>query len=351
MNRAEYENALRDLFQAPWLQVQGQLPQDGEAYGFNKVGDALEVSHVQIARYMSAADYAMRQAMSVQLVRPETTTRRYYAREDGGLTKFSQDVFTTIPDRIKFPVLGTQPQPDVRRGKAPVTVGEADPQTREQEAVGWMASNYEGFSTGWNSFRAPVTGRYRLRFSGYTIWIGGGGTIMKYANGQDKVGTPLPSEWFRPDGDYISAGRRYEPIGVYSRGGLQNRRLGGFDLATEPTVREIDEVWMLASESIVTDAVRFFRSRPRPTEPVADTRNPLAQEDGMPGVAFRWMEVEGPLYDESTGAGYRLLFGDLPLKKLEAGEAGVELEVVAPAAAGSAGRRPTGWTWHHTGGG
>jgi hypothetical protein len=26
------------------------------------------------------------------------------------------------------------------------------------------------------------------------------------------------------------------------------------------------------------------------------------------------MEVEGPLYDDSTTAGYKLLFGDLPLK-------------------------------------
>ena len=34
------------------------------------------------------------------------------------------------------------------------------------------------------------------------------------------------------------------------------------------------------------------------------------------------MEVEGPLYDETTGAGYRLLFGDLPLRKIQPGASG-----------------------------
>jgi hypothetical protein len=44
LNRYEYENALRDLLQAPWLQIRDALPEDGEAHRFNKVGDALELS-------------------------------------------------------------------------------------------------------------------------------------------------------------------------------------------------------------------------------------------------------------------------------------------------------------------
>ena len=46
LNRYEYENALRDLLHAPWLQVRDSLPEDGEAHRFNKVGEALDVSHV-----------------------------------------------------------------------------------------------------------------------------------------------------------------------------------------------------------------------------------------------------------------------------------------------------------------
>src|ERR1051325_6969688 len=36
LNRYEYENALRDLLHAPWLQVRDSLPEDGEAYRLNK---------------------------------------------------------------------------------------------------------------------------------------------------------------------------------------------------------------------------------------------------------------------------------------------------------------------------
>ena len=41
LNGYEYENALRDLLSAPWLQIKGQFPDDGEAHRFNKIGDAL----------------------------------------------------------------------------------------------------------------------------------------------------------------------------------------------------------------------------------------------------------------------------------------------------------------------
>ncbi len=77
MNRYEYENTLRDLLDAPWLQIKEKLPEDGEAYRFNKIGDALDVSHVQMARYLGAAEYALREVMASQLSPPESKTVRY----------------------------------------------------------------------------------------------------------------------------------------------------------------------------------------------------------------------------------------------------------------------------------
>ena len=73
------------------------------------------------------------------------------------------------------------------------------------------------------------------------------------------------------------------------------------------------------------------------TAPDEQYVNPLAQDDGMPGYAVQWMEVEGPLYDESTGAGYRLLFGDLPMRRVDAGQPGVALEVSPQQAVGPTG--------------
>ena len=101
-----------------------------------------------------------------------------------------------------------------------------------------------------------------------------------------------------------------------------NRRVGEFDLTPTPAVHDIGEVWLLGNETLVPDASRFYRSRPN------NFRNPLMQEDGAPSVAFRWMEVDGPLHDEATHAGYRLLFGDLPLQRVQAGAAGVAVPSV-----------------------
>src|SRR6185369_8923154 len=100
LNRFEYENALRDLLGAPWLQIRDSLPEDGEAFRFNKVGDALDVSHVQMQRYLSAADYALRQVMMKTLERPATKTTRYYARDSMSPRGSDQ-----APERRTFPVL------------------------------------------------------------------------------------------------------------------------------------------------------------------------------------------------------------------------------------------------------
>jgi len=86
MNRYEYENTIRDLLGAPWLQLADRLPADGTAHGFNRSGEALDVAYVQIARYLDAADYALRQVMVSEDVlqenqRPQPTTTRYYARD------------------------------------------------------------------------------------------------------------------------------------------------------------------------------------------------------------------------------------------------------------------------------
>jgi mono/diheme cytochrome c family protein len=294
LNRYEYENALRDLLHAPWLQLRDSLPEDGEASRFNKIGDALDVSHVQMARYMSVADTALRQVAATDSEHLSATTVRYYARDQRSFTgKMKFSVFNTRPERATFAVLGTKGQPDVRMGKAPMTVGDADPKTREQEAVGVVASSYEPIEVSFNRFRAPASGRYKLRFKTYSVWAGPG----------------KGNKWFIPDLDNISPGRRPEPVTIYSETPPRLLRLlGSFDAQTKPGVAEID-TYLLEGETIRPDAARLFRSRP------PSWINPLAEKDGCPGVAFAWMEVEGPVGGADPAAGEKLLFGDLPVKK------------------------------------
>ncbi|MES2694953.1 MAG: DUF1592 domain-containing protein [Verrucomicrobiota bacterium] len=299
LNRYEYENAVRDLLGAPWLQIRAGLPEDGEAFRFNKVGDALDLSHVNMARYLEVAETALRQVMARQLEAPEAKVTRYYARDQRSFAnKMVYSVFNTRPERATFPVLGTSPQPEVRATKQPITVGAADPVTRELEAMGVVASSYEPIELRFEKFKAPTSGRYKVRVSAYSVWVGPG-----------KAPPGKQDRWWIPNFDDVSPGRRPEPITFYSEIPPRAlRRLGAFDVGTEPTTGEID-TYLLAGETIRPDCVRFFRSRP------SNWQNPLATKEGQPGVAFRWMEVEGPIVDQWPSAGHKLMFGELPLQK------------------------------------
>ena len=79
LNRYEYENTVRDLLGAPWLQLRDGLPEDGIVQRFNKVGQALDVSHVQMARYLETAEQALR-AVIKAAGEPERLSR-HYARD------------------------------------------------------------------------------------------------------------------------------------------------------------------------------------------------------------------------------------------------------------------------------
>ena len=338
LNAYEYENAVRDLLSAPWVQIKSKLPQDGEAWRYNKAGSALDVSYVQLARYMSSADYALREAMAAKLIQPPTTITRIYARQEPSLRNFRPREGNTRTDRLNFPVLDSHAQPDIRAGRSPLS----SPETKEREAVGRVSSVFSdagGFS--WSSFRVPAPGRYRIRVKGYTIWVSGGGIDhWNYTGfGPEKVAYLYQPTFHRPNPDEIWPGRRNEPIGVYAQSSGQSRPLAGFDFTPESAVHEV-EVLLSPNEAIQTDAMRLFRTRVNGTE--EEYVNPLAQQDGMPGVAFQWIEVEGPLPDQDPAASYHLLFGDLPMRRLEKGEAGgVTVQVVAPppapGAAGMAG--------------
>ncbi|MEZ6136930.1 MAG: DUF1588 domain-containing protein [Pirellulaceae bacterium] len=294
MNRFEYENTVRQLLHAPWLQLAPILPEDGEMHRFNKIGEALDISHVNMSRYMQAADYALRQVLATSTEQPPGPTVRYYAREQKSFTgRVHYNPFNRSPERATFPLIDYTADVDVLRDpEHPFTVGASDPERREREAFGVVASSYEPIEIRFSSFVAPVAGRYKLRFKGYTFWV----------QGEEK-------RWWRPDREKTERGRRPEPVTIYSQAPpRQLRRLGEFDFQIEPSIQELD-VWLLAGESIQPDAVRLFRSRP------SNWHNPLAESDGMPGVAFNWLEVEGPLYDQWPTAGHQLLFADLPLQE------------------------------------
>src|SRR6201999_2700519 len=63
LNRVEYENTVRDLF-AVKVAVMETLPEDATSHGFDNVGAALNISPVQIERYLEAADAVLDAAVA-----------------------------------------------------------------------------------------------------------------------------------------------------------------------------------------------------------------------------------------------------------------------------------------------
>jgi hypothetical protein len=284
LNRYEYENTLRHLLQAPYLQLKDSLPEDGILARFNKSGQALDVSHVQMARYLETAEDALRLVLTSS--KESTTQRRYYAREQQSFQRrMIYTPFNNHPERAFIPVLGVDAQPGVLHQREPYTVGAANPKVREREAFVTPAGNYVGNEHNWDGFTAPAAGKYRIRFHAYSIWI----HTLYTSNRGPNFG------YWRPNRERTSIGRTTEPVSLYALKRGEKRHLATFDVTPQDQPHEV-EVYLLPGERISPDAARLFRSRP------GFRGSPHATADGMPGVAYRAMDVEGPIQDPAQTA-------------------------------------------------
>ena len=302
MNRYEYENTLRDLLDAPWLQINEMLPEDGLAYRLNKVGDALDVSHVQMSRYLAAADYALREAMA----KSGHASRDYdeavlHARP--AILYWSGEIqrASTAPgtrDISAFSAIRRISRA-ARTGPAP-TVGASDPARREHEAMGVVASAYEPLQPQFDEFRAPVAGQYKLRLCAHSFWAGP-------ENPQTLVAAKPHGSLRRPHAGAVSLYAELPP--------QQLAETGQHRFRTAPHRRR--------DRTSICSKVRHSARR-RAVLPFASAR--LAQSAGAKGRPagrrVQWLEVEGPIYDAWPTQAQRLMFGDLPLKETASVESG-----------------------------
>jgi len=308
LNRLEYENALKHILNAPWLQVADRLPEDGTEHLFNKIGDRLDVSHVQMAKYLETAEFAIRAAVD-RAAFPSITTKHYAREEDRMLNylKYRKNA-QTAPTRAAIPLLGLTPQTEIIRGNEPATVGESNPALRELEAFGFVSGTYTATTKyDFNSVNIPIDGEYRLRMKTYTFMAGPNGR----RGGDDQGLTGGDPAWWRPDRNVALAGKRSEPITIYALSPSQDSRwLTTFDSYPEPQVVE-RVVTLKKGEAIRPDAGRLVRTRP------GWKGNPNATKEGVPGFALNWLEVEGPLSDTWPPASYTAIFEDLPFELSE----------------------------------
>ncbi len=283
LNRTEYENSLRDLLALPGLSVRELLPEDGRAHGFDKSGTALDLSHVQLAKYMEAAEVALGEAIAPFADKPEVFKQRIYPAHEWSfhnLLMFGDAVFLKDMkyDHGTFPIIHDEPALK-NDGAALDKIGKS-----YTGAVGVFRHADESNHLGFNrQFGAHFSGRYRLKLS---LW------------------------GFHWDKGEVKHTARTEAVGLTANG----RLLGYFDAPSlKPTVHEI-EVWLNRKEVIELNAASLW-----PNAGVSARKGRLADYVG-PGIAIDWLEVEGPLHDTWPPAGHRRLFGDLPLGPMPTGD-------------------------------
>ena len=171
MNRTEYEHALRDLLALPLLRVKDLLPEDGQKFGFDKVAGALDISHVQMTKYLQAADVALRQAVVPMVAHPETTKWREPAmHQDSSRGAIPQKCAVPLNGRGLAPGLKSHiagdPVADYGNSyRAPYFDGEAESLAVLTGVIG--AHQPEGIQM--DRFRPTVPGWYRVRFSTWSL--------------------------------------------------------------------------------------------------------------------------------------------------------------------------------------
>ncbi len=331
MNRVEYEHALRDLLALPLLRVKELLPEDGQQFGFDKVAGALDISHIQMTKYLQAADVALRQAVVKAAARPETKVwrepaARQYSAHGAVLQKCGVPMNNrTVAEGLTSHIAGN-PVADIGNSyRAPSFKGEAESFAVLTGVIG--AHQPEGIQI--DRFNAPVPGWYRVRFSLWGLrwertkavaakrgmvrsYVSLGLPYFKDAQGRWQA-TPLTPEQLAEQRGLREWQENVEFYGDAEatqvvRASLKGEPLGYFDAPSlKPTTHEF-KVWLNPGERVSFHAMTL----PASAAPGGGTSQGILDYEG-PGVAYDWFEVEGPLVDQWPPESQRRLFGTIPV--------------------------------------
>ena len=303
LSAQEYENALRDLLHLPGLRIKHLLPEDERRHGYDKIGQALDLSNVHLSQFMDAADIALTAAIATRSAPPPVLRKRYngtsgsetwnwVARGDAVLLKEKQfDPLLPLPAPDQD-LWGAKGSADVKRRSESLGT-----QLREyQGAIGYFTGPVERTFNLSLQFSPVYAGRYRIRTSAWGFWWDRG-----------KIETPQRNESFMLSVWLPSDGPRF----VHS----PSRRLGMFDVPSlESRVHEYTG-WFDVNEELLFEMGT-------PTGYEKNTGRWASQSTGScavysgPGIALDWFEVEGPIFEQWPPRSHTAIFGDLPIRAL-----------------------------------
>jgi hypothetical protein len=98
LNRAEYENTIRELLGVQ-VELKDLLPPDSSAGGFDNVGDALHTSSFLIERYLEAADKALDVAIA-NGPQPPVIKKRFSCRDERQVKVATESVYRHLEEAL-----------------------------------------------------------------------------------------------------------------------------------------------------------------------------------------------------------------------------------------------------------
>jgi hypothetical protein len=301
LSAQEYENALRDLLHLPGLRIKHLLPEDERRHGYNKIGQALNLSNVHLSQFMDAADLALAAATATRSTPPPVLRKRYGAatgsevwgwigRGDAVLLKekgFDPLLPLPVPDESLW---GTAGEENLRRRREQLGQQLQD----YPHSVGYFTGPMERTFVTSLQFSPVYAGSYRIRTSAWGFWWDRGAVENPLRNESFMLSVWLPSE-----------GPRF----AHS----PSRRLGMFDASSQESRVHEYTGWFDVNEELLFEMgtpTGYEKTHGRwPSQSVGS----CAVYAG-PGIALDWFEVEGPLHDQWPPRSHQALFGDLSIR-------------------------------------
>lgn len=289
LTRTEYENVIRDLFDMPGIALAGNLPEDGSSHGFDKHPEALDLSHVNIQKYLESADHILNYAIATRPQPPTIHKRRISLVNRGGFV--AHIVMNGDGILLKDQLPDPDFPPAAEQNHFDQGAHERWGSFRNGASVGLFRHEDESVSPYFIEHVTIYPARYRVRTSLWSFqWDQG-----KMLPGRGTESARLSVVQLTGDG----------------RGGQHpSYALGYFDAPkSEPMEHELT-VWLNHNELIgfntasLAPAANYYKKR-------------RAMEFTGPGIAVDWLDIEGPLYSSWPPTSHRLLFSDLPIKEFD----------------------------------
>lgn len=289
LTRGEYENTVRDLFDLPGLPLQIDLPPDGQVHGFDKNADALDLSHVTLAKYYEAADRILDVAVATRPRAPAPIKQRISLANPHGF------VAHILMNGDAVLLKDKKPDPDFPPAAEQAHIDQGAHERmgsfRSGASVGLFRHEDESFNPYFNEFVAIYPGRYRLTTSLWAFQWDKGKVLP--ARGTEAARLSI----VQLTGDGRGGGHPSTVLGYYDAPSLSEKK---HELVT----------WLNPRETIGFNAASLA--------PVANyNRKGRAMAFTGPGIACDFLDVEGPLHDTWPPVAHKRLFGDLPITKFE----------------------------------